>query len=88
MLELLAMPYVPGEARGRLIRNPNQPGAIVMLASPALPPTAHPVGVIVIDGAPFSHPMLALLARDIPTVIANKTGVRAKFSLILADTLL
>ena len=71
MQELIATPYVPGQARGPLSRNPNEPGAIVILDSPALSPTAHPAGLIVIDGAPFSHPMLALLARGIPTVITT-----------------
>lgn len=71
MDQLIATPYVPGQARGVLSRNPLAPDVIVILDSPTLPPTAQPAAVIVVDGAPFSHPMLALLARGIPTVITT-----------------
>ena len=42
MLELIATPYVPGQARGVLSRNPNEPGAIVVRDSPTLPPAPWP----------------------------------------------
>jgi phosphoenolpyruvate-protein kinase (PTS system EI component) len=66
-----AQPYVPGQVRGVLSRDPRQAGAILVLDSPQLPACAHPAGIAVVDGAPFSHPMLALLARGIPTVIVT-----------------
>ena len=69
MMDIAALPYVPGQARGVVSRNPQQPGAILVLESPTLPAGARPAGIAVVEAAPFSHPMLALLARGIPTVI-------------------
>jgi phosphoenolpyruvate-protein kinase (PTS system EI component) len=74
-MDIAALPYVPGLARGMVSRNPQQPGVILVLDSPTLPAEARPAGIAVVDAAPFSHPMLALLARGIPTVII--TAVQA-----------
>jgi len=71
MIAISGEPYVPGLARGRLSRDPQQAGAILVIDQPPLPPAAHPAGVVVVDGAPFSHPMLSLLARGIPTVMVT-----------------
>jgi len=71
MIAITGEPYVPGHARGLLSRDPGQSGAILVMDRPPLPPTAQPAGVVVVDGAPFSHPMLSLLARGIPTVMVT-----------------
>jgi phosphoenolpyruvate-protein kinase (PTS system EI component) len=69
--EIAALPYVPGQACGLVSRSPQQAGTILVATSPVLPAGANPAGVAVVDAAPFSHPMLALLARGIPTVIVT-----------------
>lgn len=71
MMTITGQPYVPGQARGKLSRDPHQHGAILVTDQPRLPVEAQPAGVVVINGAPFSHPMLSLLARSIPTVIVS-----------------
>lgn len=71
MIEITAQPYVPGWARGVVGRDPQQTGSILVTDRVPLPPDARPAGVVVVDGAPFSHPMLSLLARGIPTVIVT-----------------
>jgi phosphoenolpyruvate-protein kinase (PTS system EI component) len=73
-VHIAAMPYVPGTARGRLqhASQPIGPDSIVMLGQSgiaALP--ARPAGLIVVDAAPFSHTMIALLGRGIPTVVIS-----------------
>lgn len=71
MIEIAAMPYVPGQAYGVVSHSPQKAGAILVLRSPTLPADGHPAGIAVVEAAPFSHPMLALLARGIPTVIVT-----------------
>jgi len=53
MQDLIATPYVPGQARGVLSRNPNEPGAIVVLDSPNHPPPPQPPPGKVNHGAPL-----------------------------------
>lgn len=71
MVDITAFPYVPGQACGTVSRRPQQPGAILVLDNPVLPDDAHPAGIAVVEAAPFSHSMLALLARGIPTVLVT-----------------
>lgn len=66
-----AIPFVPGVAEGPISRAPRTSGAILVLDAPSLPDGARPAGIVVAQAAPFSHPMLALLARGIPTVIVD-----------------
>jgi phosphoenolpyruvate-protein kinase (PTS system EI component) len=75
MVDITAFPHVPGLACGTISRDPRQPGAILLLESPALPAGVQPAGLVVVDAAPFSHSMLALLARGIPTVIVTAEQV-------------
>ena len=77
MHAITAIPFVPGEAQGPLSRDPRVAGAIVVLESPSLPEEATPAGLVITHGAPFSHPMLALLARGIPAVIADAAEAAA-----------
>ena len=69
-----AMPYAPGQATGPL-RNADSKtlsGAIALLR-PADIHCLHakPAGIIVIGGAPFSHPMISLLHWGVPAVILD-----------------
>jgi len=71
MLDFAAFPYVPGQACGAVSRRSSLHGTILVLESPDLPDDAQPAGIAVVEAAPFSHSMLALLARGIPTVIVT-----------------
>lgn len=77
MHPIAAIPFIPGEVQGPVSHDPYASGAIVVLDSPSLPPEARPAGVVVTAGAPFSHAMLALLARGIPAVIADADAAAA-----------
>ncbi|HUW27193.1 MAG TPA: putative PEP-binding protein [Sulfuriferula sp.] len=71
MLHLQASPFAPGHGRG-VLRRSGAPDSLLILAQrelgPILPPCA---GLMVVDGAPFSHPMLRLLGLGIPTVLVS-----------------
>ncbi|MET0118970.1 MAG: putative PEP-binding protein [Sedimenticola sp.] len=71
MTEIIATPYVPGFAQGPVSHDPEREGAITVISGSALPLDTRPAGVVVVDGAMFSHPMLELLAKGIPTVIIS-----------------
>ncbi|MEJ2309331.1 MAG: phosphoenolpyruvate-protein phosphotransferase [Gammaproteobacteria bacterium] len=71
MVEIIAKPYVPGVAQGTISRDPDEAGSILVVSGAALPPEIRSAGVIVIEGAMFSHPMLGLLAQGIPSVIVT-----------------
>jgi phosphoenolpyruvate-protein kinase (PTS system EI component) len=87
MINITSLPYVPGQVRGVVSRNPQQLGAILVLESPTLPAGARPAGIAVVEAAPFSHPMLALLARGIPTVIitAGQAAQLANDHIVVLD---
>ena len=75
-------PYVPGVAVGRLERGPGAAvtaTATVRVITPeeiaaVTDPTA---GLIVVDAAPFSHTLIALLGRGLPTVLVTTTQARS-----------
>lgn len=71
MVEIHAIPYVPGLIEGRISRNPQEAGCILLIPGTELPADIVADGVIAVEGAMFSHPMLALLARGLPTVIIS-----------------
>ena len=64
MQPIQGMPYVPGIARGVLRRQPCE-GGIWLATQSELSAlgSVRPAGAVVIDAAPFSHAMIALLAR-------------------------
>lgn len=63
------MAYVPGVVRAILTRAPRD-GKIWLAEQAELGGLSErPAGAIVIDGAPFSHAMIALLAEAVPTVL-------------------
>ncbi len=72
---LSATPYVPGRARGILRFGPaaSAPQVIVVLRQHELAALGtRPAGIVLVEGAPFSHPALRLLGRAIPTVLAEQ----------------
>ena len=74
MAALLAKPYVPGKARGVLHRGyePGSTDSILLLDQRELTQLAwRPAGILVVDGAPFSHAMIRLLTLGIPTVLIS-----------------
>ncbi len=75
MSELQATPFVPGIARGTLCRERRvMPDSILIVAQHELEAVLEhrPAGLVVVDGAPFSHPMIRLFEMGIPTVVLSK----------------
>lgn len=73
-MHISGMPYVPGTVRGRLQHGVQPIGSesIVILGQSGLATLpARPAGLVVVDGAPFSHTMIALLGIGIPTVVIS-----------------
>ena len=71
MVEITAIPYVPGVVHGPISRNPEDAGGILVVSGTTLPSETCAAGIIAVEGAMFSHPMLSLLAHGIPTVIVT-----------------
>lgn len=71
MIDILATPYVPGLAQGIISHNPEHDGTILVAPGPVLPAGSRPAGLVVVEGAMFSHPMLGWLAKGVPTVIVT-----------------
>jgi phosphoenolpyruvate-protein kinase (PTS system EI component) len=74
-ISLLGMPYFPGVALGMLHRGINKGAAdYIALISPDEIKTVSelPAGFIVIEGAPFSHALIGLLAHAVPTVLISQ----------------
>ena len=72
------MPYAPGRAQGELrwIENTDSLDTIAMLYPNQIDQLREmPTGLVVIDGAPFSHLTISLLRLGIPTVILDKDQV-------------
>ena len=74
MAELQVTPYAPGRVCGILQRGSATASgdAVCMLHQSELANVeAIPAGLIIIDGAPFSHPMIRLLTLGVPTVLVS-----------------
>lgn len=74
MLKLQARPYVPGRVRGLIRRGGANAGrdALLVVTQAELTHFDAPcAGLIVIDGAPFSHLMARILGQAIPTVMID-----------------
>ncbi len=74
MSDLQAMPFFPGTARGILRRGLESaaPDTILILTQQDLSQfDGSPAGIVVIDGAPFSHPMIRVFGFGIPTVLVT-----------------
>ena len=75
-LILKGIPYLPGCAQGKLQRYTSLiiAGDILIInqAELTLLGDGKPSGLVVIDGAPLSHPMIQLLNMGIPIVVISK----------------
>lgn len=75
MSELQATPFVPGIARGVLRRASTHKASdsIVVVAQDELKKIdPRPAGIVVVEGAPLSHPMIAVFGMGIPTIIVTR----------------
>jgi len=72
---LYGIPYVPGRAQGKVQRHSQYctEQDILLISQEDIAPLRglKPGGIIVIDGAPYSHTMIQLLGLNIPTVIID-----------------
>lgn len=72
-MQLRGFPYFPGVARGPVQHPDKGPGGIVLIDQAGISSVPDPVtGIIVVDGAPFSHAMIGLRARGVPIVIIDR----------------
>lgn len=88
MREIQGTPYVPGRRAGRVRRGVPAADSILVVAQSELKPFAvRPAGVIVVEAAPFSHPMIGLLGLGIPTVMisASQTVELAEGEAVVLD---
>jgi phosphoenolpyruvate-protein kinase (PTS system EI component) len=75
MSELQATPFVPGIARGVLRRGGAHKASdsIIVVAQHELKRfDPRPAGIVVVEGAPFSHPMITVFGMGIPTIIVSR----------------
>jgi hypothetical protein len=66
------MPFAPGRAQGRVVRDPARAtgNAVLLIAQAQLVAVrVRPAAFLVSGGAPFSHPMIRLIALGVPVVI-------------------
>jgi phosphoenolpyruvate-protein kinase (PTS system EI component) len=73
-MDISGMPYIPGTVQGYLQCGSRQtrPDSILMIGQAGIAAlSARPAGLVVVDAAPFSHAMIALLASGIPTVVIS-----------------
>lgn len=85
-----ATPFVPGIVRGpvRHGRDELSPGDVAVLHQRDLfPVPAEPSGFVIIDPAPFSHPMIRLLgmARPTVTLASGEEGVLQEGAEVIVD---
>ncbi len=73
MSELQGIPFVPGVARGILRRGHTAaPDSVLILTQQELGLIeSRPAGIIVVEGAALSHPMIHLFGLGIPTVMVT-----------------
>jgi phosphoenolpyruvate-protein kinase (PTS system EI component) len=79
-IQLQATPFVPGRAKGILQRGTTASGPAVILVvtqQDLKPMASRPAGLIVLDGAPLSHPMIRLMGLGVPTVIIPSSEATA-----------
>lgn len=78
MIRLQAMPFAPGVAKG-ILQTGEADGEhrISLVTQGDLDGlSGHPAGLIVVDGAPLSHPMIRTLGLGVPTVIVSQAQAR------------
>ncbi len=84
------MPFVPGRARGRVKHGIAKAGSEDVVVVPFNELRAfgvRPAGVVLVGGAPLSHPMIRLLSQRIPTVVVTpeQAEIFAEGSLLTID---
>jgi len=71
---LQVTPFVPGTARGILrhgYKGASSDSILMLTQQEVGELDVRPAGIMVIDGAPLSHPMIRLLTQGIPTVLLS-----------------
>jgi phosphoenolpyruvate-protein kinase (PTS system EI component) len=78
MIRLQTIPFAPGVARGVVTPSTTGiPNRISLVRPSDLEGlSGRPAGLIVIDGAPLSHPMIRILGLGVPTVIVSEAQAR------------
>ncbi len=74
-VSIQGMPYVPGVVQGTLRRGQAAaaPGSIAVYSpTDQAPPLLAAAGIIVVEGAPFSHAMIRLRAARVPIVFIDQ----------------
>mgnify|MGYP001818279929 FL=1 len=74
-VSIQGMPYVPGVVQGTLRRGlaAAAPGSIAVYSpTDRVPPPSAATGIIVVEGAPFSHAMIRLRAACVPIVFIDQ----------------
>ena len=74
MRSIRGSPYAPGRARGRVVRDHARvtAGDVLLISQAQLAAVCdRPAAFLVAGGAPFSHPMIRLLALSVPVVIVT-----------------
>lgn len=83
---LQATPFAPGVAQGIIHHTLSElaPDSLLVVAQDQLNPfelhtlmRKRPAGLVISDGAPFSHPMIRLLSLSVPVVIVSAQQARA-----------
>ncbi len=72
IMPICGTPFAPGRARGRVLRDPGRASAehVVLISQAQLALARSGSAALVVEGgAPFSHPMIRLLALGVPVVI-------------------
>lgn len=80
MIFVRGVPYAPGRARGRVMRDPARAavGDILLLSQAQLAAARGAAAAfVVVGGAPFSHSMIRLLALNVPVVIVPPNAAAA-----------
>lgn len=78
-LSLMGMPYFPGIAVGTLHKGINRVATdcIALISQDEIKTISNlPAGFIVIEGAPFSHTLISLLAHAVPTILISQQQAR------------
>lgn len=99
MTSIRGTPYAPGRACGRIVYDPAgvAAGDVLLVSQAQLAAVCgRPAAFVVAGGAPFSHPMIRLLALSVPVVIVTPAVAAAipegaevvvdGFSGVVADT--
>jgi len=74
MFVLQVIPFVPGTASGILrhsYKNASSDSILVLTQQELGQLDVRPAGILILEGAPLSHPMLRLLTLGIPTVLLS-----------------